>query len=212
MLKAIIFDFDGTIADTKDISYYVYCDLAKKYNIEIIDKKSYDALSELPLNKRLSHFGVPFYKLPKLVKIAIPLFRQYLKEAPVFPDLEDVLDYLKEQGYLLIILSSNHQKNINHFLELHNINHFSDVYAKASLFGKDKKIKKLLRKHKLSKDEVVYIGDEERDILSCKKAGVKIISVPWGYDDIKLLEAANPDFLIKNGRELIGIIEMVNKL
>lgn len=207
MLKAIIFDFDGTIADTKDISYYVYCELAKKYNIEIIDKKAYDALSELPLRKRLSQFGVPFYKLPKLVKIAIPLFRQYLQEAPIFPELQAVLDYLKEQGYLLIILSSNHQKNINHFLELHNLNHFTDVYAKASLFGKDKKIQQLLKKHKLTKDEVVYIGDEERDILSCKKAGVKIISVPWGYDDIKLLESANPDFLIRDPEEIIAIVE-----
>lgn len=43
-------------------------------------------------------------------------------------------------------------------------------------------IKKFLKEKKLQTEEVLYVGDEQRDVVACKKIGVEIIWVGWGYD------------------------------
>ena len=56
------------------------------------------------------------------------------------------------------------------------------------------------------KDDVVYIGDEERDIAACKKCKISIIAVTWGFDSKELLEKNNPHYLADTPKELLEII------
>jgi phosphoglycolate phosphatase len=58
----------------------------------------------------------------------------------------------------------------------------------------------------MQKNDVVYIGDEYRDILACKKSKIKIISVTWGFDSRDLLVSGNPDFIVDSPVELLNVI------
>lgn len=40
------------------------------------------------------------------------------------------------------------------------------------------------------------MGDEHRDIVACKKAGIKVIWVGWGFDAEEVVKAAKPDFMV----------------
>lgn len=211
MLKAIIFDFDGTIADTKDISYLVFLELAKRYDVPIISKEEFHQLSEISLAERFKKFQVPIYKLPKLVKKAIPIFRKHVRNASLFPEMKAVLETLKQEGFRLFILSSNKKHNIVHFIRQHNLDMFEQIEGGASIFGKDKRIKKLLKKQKLTAEDAIYVGDEERDIVSCKKANIPIISVTWGYDNKNILTQNNPDYLVESPKELLSTIHLHKK-
>lgn len=64
----------------------------------------------------------------------------------------------------------------------------------TNIMGKEKTIKKLLTSHKLNPHEVIYVGDEIRDIKACRKIGIKIICVDWGYDAIEMLKINQPDY------------------
>jgi len=121
-----------------------------------------------------------------------------------FSGLVEALKTLKEKGFSLGILTSNFQKNVELFLKKNNLEIFDFIYSDNSpfLLGKGDKLKKLIEKNHWRQDEVVYVGDETRDVEAAKKAGVKIISVSWGFNSKKILQKQQPDFLINKPEEL----------
>jgi phosphoglycolate phosphatase len=66
---------------------------------------------------------------------------------------------------------------------------------------------KLLKKEKLEKEEVIYVADELRDVLACKKAGIKMIGVSWGLHRQRLLKENRVDFIVKKPEEIMKIVE-----
>ncbi len=63
------------------------------------------------------------------------------------------------------------------------------------------------RQLKINLNDVVYIGDEHRDIEACKKAQIRIISVTWGIDPLTLLKKANPDYIVETPGDLVKVIQ-----
>jgi phosphoglycolate phosphatase len=63
-----------------------------------------------------------------------------------------------------------------------------------------------MRQLGLQTDELLYVGDELRDIEACKKAGVRIVAVAWGYDPLPLLVSGNPDGIAKTPEELLRFV------
>ena len=96
---------------------------------------------------------------------------------------------------------------IGDFLKDKNLEHVFDiVMTGVGLFGKATKIKRACRIAKVNKSEVICVGDEDRDILAAKKAGIEIISVTWGFHSKGLLEKHNPDFIANKPEEILKII------
>ncbi len=67
-------------------------------------------------------------------------------------------------------------------------------------------MKKFLKESNVSSSEVVYIGDEQRDIVACKKAGIPIIWVEWGYDAIEVIQNEEPEYKVATPDEILEII------
>ncbi len=106
---------------------------------------------------------------------------------------------LQESGYKLAIISSNRKKNIQEYLHVHNIKFFKTIFCDKgrSLFVKHKTIKKFLKTHRIPVSQMVYIGDEGRDVSACKRIRVPVIGVAWGWDSHKRLSiVANEDEII----------------
>ncbi len=76
-----------------------------------------------------------------------------------------------------------------------------------NLFEKGRAIEHLLSQLRCDRQEVIYVGDETRDIEAAKKTKIRAISVSWGFNSPEILAAHNPDFLIHQPRELIAVIE-----
>jgi phosphoglycolate phosphatase len=73
---------------------------------------------------------------------------------------------------------------------------FFSVDGGGTLFGKGRLIAKCLDLHQLVLDETVYVGDEVRDIQAARFAGIRPISVTWGFNSREALAAAQPDWLV----------------
>ena len=56
---------------------------------------------------------------------------------------------------------------------------------------------------------MLYVGDEQRDIVACKKNNVKVIWVSWGFDIHAVIEKENPDFIAQQPADIIEIINRV---
>ncbi len=202
MIKAVMFDFDGTLADTRYILYKVYGRLAQKYNLKAVSNQDLERLSHLPLQERLKKTGVSIYKLPRLARETGQLFGDYIESAEPFPGINRLLEILKSRDLLLSIVSSNTEQNINRFLEVNNLEFFDHIRCTSSIFGKNRAIKTAIKELRLKNYEAVYVGDELRDIEACRKVPVKIISVSWGYDRLSLLEKGLPNCLVHSPLEI----------
>lgn len=135
-------------------------------------------------------------------------FNDRINELKPFPGIKAALIELKERGYHLGILTSNDRANVQIFTNNHGLDDLFDfIHSEMNLFGKGRVLKHLLSKSNLERDDVIYVGDETRDIKAAQKANIKAIAVSWGFNSPEVLAAHNPDFLIHQPRELIAVIE-----
>jgi phosphoglycolate phosphatase-like HAD superfamily hydrolase len=67
-------------------------------------------------------------------------------------------------------------------------------------------INRFLKQANLTPEEVIYVGDETRDIEAAKRSQIKMIAVSWGFNSKTVLAEHNPDFLIHHPNELIQVI------
>ncbi len=173
----------------------LFNELSEKYGGRKINKEDIAYLSDLSIPDRLRALNVPLHKLPALI---IEGKREYKKAAVGLQPVEgirDILFELKDNGYSLGILSSNTTENIQRFLDFYDLTVFDFIHSATNLFGKHKAITNMARKFQIDRNQMLYVGDELRDIQACKKIGVKIVAVTWGFDSAPLLAAAKPDFL-----------------
>lgn len=209
MIKYIIFDFDGTIVNSKKLALQLINDLSGKYGYRKAAEEELDYLSTLSIRERLKLFHVSFYKVPQIVLDMRKNYNQSVESLEIFNGIREVIYNLKEKGFKLGIISSNAEDNIRKVLVKYNLEVFDSIHSSYNLFGKSGKINAFLKKHKLKKEEIIYIGDELRDIQACKKSDVKIIAVDWGYDSRELLASGNPDYLVSHPSEMIDLIKVL---
>ncbi|HOL17031.1 MAG TPA: HAD hydrolase-like protein [Bacillota bacterium] len=211
MIRAVFFDFDGTLADTRQVFLNCYPQIAKKYGLKVLPLAELEKLKSLPIRTRLKAAGIPMSKLPGLVRDARAASEQYMDSCPAYPGIAAVVRTLAEEGLYLAIISSNARENILRFLKAQRLEVFAQVLTSSGIYGKHRVIKKLLLERGLHKKEAVYVGDELRDIVSCRKVPLAVIAVTWGYDAASLLRQGEPDFLINEPREILPSIAELNQ-
>ncbi len=198
MAKCVTFDFDGTIADTRKIFTDIYNNcLVGRYGGRKVSEEDIEKLRKFSLYKKLRYLKVSPLKIPLFVKAARSEVSKSIKHFPLFTGIDTVMVNLKKKGYTIAVISTNRKKNIRRFLELKNItvvDHISSDIS-ASLFVKSRTIKRFLRKKRIAKRDFVYVGDELRDVEACKKVGVPVIAVSWGWDSIEAIKKGEPDFI-----------------
>lgn len=209
-MKTIIFDFDGTIADTlpwirKKLLFFIkemrLSDLPDHEIIREIRSKSYSTL--------MKEFKISWLKLPfimaKVYQAQKELY-EHIDEIKIYPQIKELLETLHKKGYCLSILSSNIRQNIDSLLKKHKIDFFDFIYCERNIFGKDRVLRKILKEEGLKKEEAFYVGDEIRDIEASHKAGIKIIAVSWGFNSRQALIKNNCDFIADKSMDIISYL------
>lgn len=206
MIKEIIFDLDGTLVDSLEAFIKLGNEMAEKYGYKPVTEEKIRELLKMPMKKRLKELEIPVFKLPKMAVELLNNYHTYAEEVDFVEGAKTLLQKLHSAGYGLSIVSSNSVHNIKSILECNNINVFDNIQSSKGLFGKHITIGKLIKKLGVKKSEVVYVGDEQRDVEACKKIGIKVISVVWGFDSLELLEKVKPDFIALKPDDITDII------
>jgi phosphoglycolate phosphatase len=203
--KWVIFDFDGTISETTGALAKFWNEyLAKRYKLRTIDNDDLQELRSMTATEKIASLKIPFYKLPFVVNSARKNFSKHMDNFAAVSGLKSVCEKFIQNGCNLAIISSNRETNIKKYLSKNNFELFSEIFCDKghSLFVKHKTIKRFLREHDVSPENAVYVGDESRDVAACKKAGIEIVSVSWGWDSRDVLELVNPQHLVDTPAEL----------
>lgn len=203
-VKLIIFDFDGTIADTYQTIIEIANGLSGEFGYEPLDEQTQELFKDMSSKESIKKSGISLFKLPFLAKRIQLELGNYIQDIDSIEGIPEVLWTLKQQNYHLGIVTSNVKANVDLFLETQNMSGVFDfVFANTTIFGKHRIINRAVKSLQVSKKQVIYVGDETRDIRSARKSGVGIISVTWGFHSARLLNQYQPDALVKLPSEIL---------
>ena len=203
--KLILWDFDGTLADTLPVSVRIFNEIARDYKLKEIE--SPEKVRSLSFRQFLSDYNISLLKLPGLVRRFLRRQKEHITEVALFPKIGSILTHIRTKAVPQGILSSNHQDNIRACLQHNDVEQlFEFVLGYPRLFGKAKMLRKLLRQYQLPSKEILYIGDEVRDIQAARKVAIPVAAVTWGFNEPGLLEVERPDFLVHTPEDLLGIV------
>lgn len=205
-MKTVIFDFDGTIVDNFEVMLSIFNRLALYYAKRDLTDLTHEEIRKKTARQIISYIGIPFWRIPRAISALRTEFYKIVDDVKAFEKIPDVLSELKKT-YRLGIVTTNSVENVKQILKNNKIDCFDFISEKSKLFGKDKHLSKILKNKRLNKKNVIYIGDEIRDIDAAHKIGIPIISVTWGYNDKTELIKNNPDFLAENPSDIIKIVE-----
>ncbi|MFX1304806.1 MAG: HAD family hydrolase [Promethearchaeota archaeon] len=227
--RGIVFDFDGTILDVRELleksikevleekgiradidttiqEIGALLETIQGYPLPKVLLESYEIFKHITILKDLSYF--------KKLRIAIEIFSKYLeysKEAPLFPSVKPLLKKLKKISDLFIV-SHNKTETIIEHLENEGINNFF-----KGIYGSDKiPVQKpdpmalqppLEVYDKRKRDEFIMVGDMPSDIIAGREAGFWTIAITSGVSQKLILAEEHPDLLIDSLDELLNLIE-----
>jgi phosphoglycolate phosphatase-like HAD superfamily hydrolase len=201
-MPTIIFDFDGTIADTMSVVIKIANKFADHYGYRKIPLDDIPKLREKKPSDVLKHLGISIFKLPIVVrKIRFEMNKEIVRLRTAV-EIRETLVNLKKKGCILGILTTNSRENVTEFLKNNDLQLFDFVYTGRAVYGKSRLLKKLMKEKKIPHDDPIYVGDEIRDIEAAKKAGIRVIGVSWGYNTKTALQKANPDHIVEKPEDL----------
>jgi phosphoglycolate phosphatase len=202
----LIFDFDGTIADT----LAAIVRLANRHHVELgiprLDEAEVEAMRGMPSRAIMKKYRIPLTKIPKLVMKYQKELHEEIDKLGLFPGIRELLMELKAFGVKLGILTSNSQENVRKFLDARGLDVFDFIHSESNLFGKTRALRHLLKEEVGGRDDVMYVGDEARDIEACRKADVPVIAVSWGFQRRDFLADQDPNYLVDSPDEILQIV------
>ena len=185
--KLIIFDFDGTLADTFPFVLSVMDQVIEKYGLKKIDENEIDMLRSYDARKIMKYLGVPVWKAPVIGRHALKLLAKEIHRFSLFEGVEQLLEGLSEQGIKLAIVTSNSYDNVRQILGPKNAALIQYYECGVPLFGKQAKLRKVLKKSGIAAGEAICIGDEIRDIQAADKVKIPFGAVTWGFTKEEVL-------------------------
>ena len=205
-----IFDFDGTIADSFDHVLEFLLAQAGRNAVGLTDIE-HQHLRSLSMRELATHVGIPLWNLPLVFLRGKARMANRMARTPLFSGMRQLVIDLYTKDQKLYIVSSNSRRNVMRFLKSQNLDkYFIRVYGNAGWFGKGIILRRIVKRNRLNADKTVYIGDEVRDIVGAKLAGLRVIAVSWGFGHEKQLQEYGPTVLVRTIDELQKALEGMN--
>ncbi len=197
MLKAVIFDVDGVLVDSKEANIAFFQALLGKAGYKDIDREDILACFHLPLWQSLEKLigSTDQVEIQRIFDMAsdVSLRNRSLLQFP--EKLEDVLEQL-HQKYKLAIVTSRIKVGIDDIFNAKEIKHLFDVVVTFEDYSNPKPhpepLQVALKRLDVGAEEAIYIGDSPTDIEAVKAAGMK--SVFLSTDDHKHAAARVNEF------------------
>jgi phosphoglycolate phosphatase len=198
--RLIIFDFDGTLADSFTWLTGVLADVARRFGFRQLTPADIPLLRDMDTHAIPRFLGVPRWKYLLIARH----LRRLSKDAPIhlFPGAGTLLKELAAQDYILVLISSNSETTVRRILGEELAGLISHYGCSASLFGKAAKFRRAIERFGIARQLVLCVGDETRDLEAGASLGLDVGAVTWGYASPALLAEHHPRFLFQTMKDI----------
>jgi phosphoglycolate phosphatase len=203
--ELVIFDFDGTLADSAAWMMRAVNPMARRYGFKTVTDEEIEMLRGRSTREVIRYLGVSPWKLPLIARAGKKLMAADAHTIPLFPETAKMLRALHGAGVKIAVVSSNSEQVIRRVLGP-ELSELISLYAcGASLFGKARKFKQVTARG-VSRDKVICIGDETRDIEAARAVGLDCGAVGWGYAKPSILAEHRPTVSFNSMSEIISFM------
>jgi phosphoglycolate phosphatase-like HAD superfamily hydrolase len=208
-IKAVIFDFDGTVADTMGFLTQLATELiSENYNISKDEaKKRYLETTGAEFASQIETIFPSHPKNREVVELFEAKKEEDIFEHPIFPEAVSVLEYFQKKQIKSFICSSTKQEIITKYCNLYNIGHLvTDLFGQKEGFGKREQIEFILSHYGLEPEDMLFVGDSLKDYEFTKKKGIRFIGITRIFTKKRFKEkgAQSVDSL----REVVKLFEL----
>ncbi len=202
--KLVIFDFDGTLANSLPWFMGVTNTFADKYRFKRIEEHEVDTLRGYSARQIVQHLGVPMWKVPVIARHMRRVSAEQIDQVSLFPGVDRMLQQLAEAGISLAIVTSNSYDNVRHVLGPNNAALIRYFEGGVSLFGKRARFRNVLKQSGVQPHEAMSIGDEIRDIEASHKEQIPFGAVSWGFTHVEALKALGPTAVFATVEDIVA--------
>lgn len=213
MYKYILFDLDGTIADSGEgiMNGVIYA--LEKFGIKESNKEVLNSFIGPPL---VDAFMKNYSFSNEKALEAVRFYREFYPREGIYQNtLYDGVDYLikelKQQGKTIILATSKPLPFAEIILKQYDLLKYFDFVVGATFDGKlnykNDVIRVALEKSGITdKAEAIMIGDRHHDIEGANENGIDSIGVLYGYGDYSELKNAGANFIAETTMDIVKII------
>lgn len=215
MYKAVIFDLDGTIADSLESIAASANNALKRYGFEkhpIENYKQYAGDGTIELIKRcLKDAGdLDLKYFHKVHKEYIKLFKTgCMYNVKPYNGIKELLFELKQNKIKIAVLSNKpHENAVNVAEDLFGRNYFDIIIGQSNRISRKPSPEGAIYIadfFNLKTNECIYVGDTNTDMITGKSAGMFTVGVTWGFRTRKELENNKADLIIDKPSEILSI-------
>ncbi len=187
MIRAAIFDLDGTLVDSNDLHAEAWQEAFRHFGKEIAYRDLRQQIGKggdqyLPVFLRpveLQQFG------EELNEFRSALFKKtYLERVQAFPKVRDLFERIRADGNKVALASSGNADEIEHYVALAKIGNLIDARTTKSEVRHSKPepdvFFEVLNQLRLPADEAIVIGDTPYDVQAAKKSQMQTIALLCG--------------------------------
>jgi len=217
VFEAVIFDWDGTLADTKSVIVVSFQKVLKEIGCKVSDKfleKQIGIGARKMFKNILKNSDMPFdHKIiDSLVEKKNAFQINLTNRIRLFNGVKDLLDFLQSKVKIALATMSN-RKVINKLLKEKGIRKYFDVVISADEVKEPKpnpeiflKCARILKCHS---KKCVVVEDSIFGTIAAKKANMKCIAISSGAYSIEELKKGDPDLIVKSIREKDKILKYI---
>jgi pyrophosphatase PpaX len=212
LLKAALFDFDGTLVDTTEMIFQGMRHAAST----VLGRE------DIPRETLLANVGQPLPRQMELIdaekaELLLDAYRHHHEEnhdalIEEFPQVAQALSRLRSAGIKVAVVTSKRRVSVemalNNFPDLRNVvdrfvtmedtnehkPHPEPLWRGLELVGG------------VPKEEAAYVGDSPFDVEAAKAAGLTSVAVSWGAFSEDRLREAEPDHLVPDIESAVAVL------
>ena len=213
--KVIIFDFDGTLCDTRSNIIIAFRATMEHLGLEMRDEETCGATIGLTLRDGFKSMYPEFddAKIDYCVETYRQIFAERRKELmpDLFPGVKETLEALRKRGHRMTIATSRLTDSLMLFMRHHGIDHYFEYAVGSDSVTHHKPhpepALKTLRELNIAPSEAIMVGDMPVDIAMAHNAGIRAIGVDYGNATREELEAAEADWIVDSITKILSIIK-----
>ncbi|MFC4174940.1 HAD family hydrolase [Microvirga sp. GCM10011540] len=198
MIKAVIFDVDGTLIDTVDLHAAAWVEALKHFGFEVAfqDMRAQIGKGGDQILHGLLPPALVSEKGEEIREFRTNLFKSdYLPRARAFPGVRDLFETLRDRGKRVVLASSGKEDEVEHYKEIANIADLVEDATSSDDAERSKPFPDIFRAAlaklgPLTAEEVVVVGDTPYDAEAARKAGIRSVGVLCGGFPEDALRAA----------------------